>query len=51
MLITAELVVKCALQRKESRGLHYNTDYPNMAAIAKHTTLTPSLSLTEQNQT
>jgi L-aspartate oxidase len=25
---TAALVVKCALLRRESRGLHYNTDYP-----------------------
>ena len=24
----AALVVRCALQRKESRGLHYTTDYP-----------------------
>ncbi|WP_298438977.1 L-aspartate oxidase [Geobacter sp.] len=24
----AELIVKCALQRKESRGLHYTIDYP-----------------------
>jgi L-aspartate oxidase len=24
----AELVVECALRRRESRGLHYNTDYP-----------------------
>ena len=24
----ADLTVKCALMRKESRGIHYNTDYP-----------------------
>jgi len=27
--IVAELIVACALQRPESRGLHYTLDYPN----------------------
>src|SRR5258706_6405436 len=27
----AELIVGCALQRPESRGLHYNLDYPSQA--------------------
>jgi L-aspartate oxidase len=26
--IAAKLIVECALRRKESRGLHYNVDYP-----------------------
>ena len=35
----AELIIKCALLRKESRGLHYTLDYPDMLAEAKPTIL------------
>ena len=31
----AELIVKCALQRRESRGLHYTLDYPDLTNEAK----------------
>jgi L-aspartate oxidase len=28
MIVVAQLVIDCALQREESRGLHYTLDYP-----------------------
>ena len=37
----ADLIVRSALARKESRGLHYTLDYPEMLAAAKDTILTP----------
>ncbi|MGE8419051.1 MAG: L-aspartate oxidase, partial [Pseudomonas sp.] len=37
----AELMIRCAMQRKESRGLHYTLDYPGMLAEAHDTIVQP----------
>ncbi|MEM6476371.1 MAG: L-aspartate oxidase [Pseudomonadota bacterium] len=41
LLQAAELIVKSALARHESRGLHYTLDYPETADAAKDTVLVP----------
>ncbi len=41
LLQSAELIVKSALHRKESRGLHYTLDYPDLAAEPRDTVLVP----------
>ncbi|ROP16352.1 L-aspartate oxidase [Vibrio crassostreae] len=41
LLQVAELMVRCAMQRKESRGLHYTLDYPELAEDSGPTILTP----------
>jgi len=41
LLQSAELIVQSALRRKESRGLHYTLDYPELADEAKDTVLVP----------
>ncbi|MGL4603446.1 MAG: FAD-binding protein, partial [Iodobacter sp.] len=38
---SAELIVRCAMDRKESRGLHYSRDHPGMLSEARSTILTP----------
>ena len=39
LIQVAELIVKCALQRKESRGLHYILDHPEKNTNPKNTYL------------
>lgn len=38
----AELIVRCAMARKESRGLHYTLDYPQANPTSGPTILSPS---------
>ncbi len=40
----ADLIVKSAQMRRESRGLHFSRDYPDMAAPAAPTVLVPPVS-------
>jgi L-aspartate oxidase len=37
----AELIVRCAMMRKESRGLHYTLDYPEQLPEAGPSILSP----------
>ena len=37
----SELIIRCAMQRKESRGLHYTLDYPYLSPIARDTIMVP----------
>lgn len=39
MITVSYLIVKCAMFRKESRGLHYNTDYPQKSTILQNIVL------------
>ena len=43
LVTCADLIVKCASYRHESRGLHYSLDYPNTAPKAMPTVLSPKV--------
>lgn len=41
LVLVARLIVDSALMRKESRGLHYTLDYPDLLPVATDTVLSP----------
>ena len=44
LVVTADLIVRSALKRKESRGLHCSRDYPTTLPAARDTVIRPSRS-------
>ena len=44
LVLVADLIIRSAQARHESRGLHYSRDYPQLASEARDTVLTPTLS-------
>ena len=42
LVTVSDLIICSALQRKESRGLHYTLDYPGLLNDAQDTVLVPT---------
>lgn len=50
LVVTADLIVRCALRRKESRGLHYSRDYPDMDTRIRDTVIKGRQVMPRRNQ-
>ncbi|WP_171063884.1 MULTISPECIES: L-aspartate oxidase [Acinetobacter] len=48
LVLVSEMIVRCAMQRKESRGLHYTLDYPEQLPELRKTVLIPPSFKVEQ---
>ncbi|MEL7047260.1 MAG: L-aspartate oxidase, partial [Pseudomonadota bacterium] len=42
LAMVSELMIRCAMARRESRGLHFTLDYPDTERVARDTVLVPS---------
>jgi L-aspartate oxidase len=49
LVTVAELIVRCAMERKESRGLHFNLDHPEQLSDTKPTVLVPNNQLSGES--
>ena len=41
LVLVSEMIVRCAMERKESRGLHFTLDYPVLSDELRKTVLSP----------